>query len=392
MKSILWLPLALATTGTLLAGSDTVTNTDSSKTLEQVVAPPDQSIFDRLWALPQLYRNDANPFIQEFDLIGRFEMDYFNVDSNRGDKDFTEIRRLRFGEDAFLFGRHLEIKTEFDTALDTYGTPTTFYNRFTNMYVKYHANDAFNITVGKTEAHFGYDREVSDVLQPFFERSFFDDQLIGSNDYITGALISGQFNHFGYLTGIYSDSVDKTFGNFNGGQSYLAELNYDFAPALNANRALLVVDYLHVDGINKNTNVFQNFNNAAAIYFDYKKGRFGWVTQFAYGDGITTHGNLYQIMVMPTFDITDKLQVEFRYALGLSDASNGITNGNRQEKTIGKFTGDTYNAPYLGLNYFIYGYKLRVMAGVQYGDLNGGTGANAGFNAWTTMVGFRMYF
>ena len=45
-------------------------------------------------------------------------------------------------------------------------------------------------------------------------------------------------------------------------------------------------DYLHADGKNTNTNVFTNYDNAAATYFDYQKGRFGLVTQLAFADGV----------------------------------------------------------------------------------------------------------
>ena len=67
-------------------------------------------------------------------------------------------------------------------------------------------------------------------------------------------------------------------------------------------------------------------------------------------------------MIMPTWLLTDKLEAVFRYQCGLSSADNGITTKNRQEKTIGNFTGDTYNAAYLGLNYYLYGQKFKLMS------------------------------
>jgi hypothetical protein len=62
--------------------------------------------FDNIWSAGTLYKDNSNPILEEFDFIGRYQMDYFNVDSDKGDKDYTEIRRFRLGADAFFFDRH----------------------------------------------------------------------------------------------------------------------------------------------------------------------------------------------------------------------------------------------------------------------------------------------
>src|SRR5581483_3693362 len=110
-----------------------------------------------------------------------------------------------------------------------------------------------------------------------FERGVFDDQLVGSTDYIPGTEVSGKFGHVGYLAGIFSTNLDKEFGRFDGGQAYLAEVNYDFSKAWQAEKALWVLDYLHADGKNANTNVFTNYRHAFATYLDLDKGRFSMV-------------------------------------------------------------------------------------------------------------------
>jgi phosphate-selective porin OprO/OprP len=149
---------------------------------------------------------------------------------------------------------------------------------------------------------------------------------------------------------------------------------------------------MHADGKNTNTNVFTNYRNAFATYLDLEKGRFSVVPQFAYGEQIAGKGDVYSFQIMPGYKITDKLEFLVRYQLGVASESNGITTLNRQQKTVGSFTGDTYNACYLGLNYYIYGHRLKLMFGEEYARLSGGTGPNAGYNGWTTLVGLRMFF
>ena len=64
---------------------------------------PSESIFDRIWALPTLYKNDENAFLQEFKLIGRYQLQYANVDSPQGSYSDWQTRRWRIGGEAKLF-------------------------------------------------------------------------------------------------------------------------------------------------------------------------------------------------------------------------------------------------------------------------------------------------
>jgi len=377
--------LAIVAAGSLRAGS-----VDAGR-IEQA-APAGESIFDQIWSIPKLYRNDHNPVIEEFNLIGRFHEDYFNVDSDRGNVSFWETRRFRLGIDAFFADRHVEFEAEVDTALHAYHTPSIFYYRMSNLWMRIVVNEAFNIRFGKFQSRFGCDREFSNNYMKTFERGMFDDQLTGGTDYITGTEASGKLGRVGYLAGIFSGNLDKEFGQFNGGQAYLGEINYDFAKAWHADKALWALDYMHADGKNANTNVFKNYRSAFATYLDLEKGRFSMVPQFACGEQVAGKGDVYTLQIMPGYKITDKIEFLVRYQLGVASESNGITTLNRQQRTVGSFTGDTYNACYLGLNYYIYGHRLKLMFGEEYARLSGGTGPNAGYNGWTTLVGLRMFF
>jgi hypothetical protein len=368
---------------------------DSGKNkLDAAVAPaPEKSIYDKIWGIPAIYKNDNNPFLEEFNFTGRFQMDYFNVDSDKGNNDFFEIRRFRMGVDSWWADRHIQLKATLDTNLRSFNADEVFYNRMTDLFINFHINDAINIRAGKFEPHFGYDREFTDNQQKFFERSFFDDNVFNNtgNDYVSGVSVLGKIGNWGYQAAIFSDNVGPEFGDFNGGQSYLAEISYDFAKDLGTDKALWALDYMHMDN-NANSNVFNTMSNAAATYFDYQKGRFSLVTQVGYGNGIASKGDVYELMVMPSYMLTEKLELVTLYQLGLAADDNGITTLNKQEKTVGKFTGDTYNAVYVGLNYYLYGQKLKLMVGGQYADLSGGTGAKAGYSGWTWLSGLRLYF
>jgi len=390
LKPILTLSLTLATAAAFAGTTETVQTESKEK-----------SALDKLWDLPVIYKNDKNPIIEEFDFTGRFQLDWFGIDASnkpksfkQGDIDFTEIRRFRLGIDSWFFDRHLQLKATVDTSLDAYHKQGVFYNRMTDLYLNYKVSDALSIRAGKFEPHFGYDREFSDNTQKFFERSFFDDQIFNNtgNDYVTGASVLGKIGNWGYQAAIFSNMVNKEFGVFSGGSSELFELNYDSSKAMGSDKALWAATYMHMD-LNGQSNVFNTMHNAAATYFDYQKGRLGLVTQVGYGNGTTAKGDLCEFMVMPSYYIIpEKLEVITRYQYGNSDKANGITMLNRQVSNVGKFTGSTYNSAYLGMNYYVYGQKAKFMVGAQYDELTGGTGANANYRGWTTLVGFRVFW
>jgi hypothetical protein len=311
------LPLAATLALTQTAGAQTAV---TSKTDSKQVAPAQKKSISDLFNLGHLYRDDTNPFLEEFDLTGRLQADFYHSGATTGtpskyrEADFFEFRRFRIGEDAWLADRHVELKADLDTNLQSRHAQRDFYNRMTNLFVGIVIDDAFKLKIGKQEPHFGYDREVSDTLQPFFERSFFDDQVFSNppNDYVTGATAYGNFGHIGYAASIYSPNVNKELGTFNGGQGYLGEINYDLKSVLKCDKALWTLDYLNVEGLSAHSNVFNTTRNAVATYLDYKQGRAGLVTQFGYLNGIATKGDVYQLLLMPTYDLTDKLQAEFR--------------------------------------------------------------------------------
>jgi hypothetical protein len=53
----------------------------------------------------------------------------------------------------------------------------------------------------------------------------------------------------------------------------------------------------------------------------------------------------------------------------------------------GSDAGNTYTSGYLGLNYFLYGHKLKLMTGVEYSYLGGGD-----YDGYTFLSGLRFSF
>ena len=84
-----------------------------------------------------------------------------------------------------------------------------------------------------------------------------------------------------------------------------------------------------------------------------------------------------------------KLQLVTRLQIATSVDPNGLRVPGRYERLAAgdDESGNTYLSGYLGLNYYIYGNKLKIMNGIEYSQMGGGN-----FDGYTMMTGLRMSF
>ncbi len=102
--------------------------------------------------------------------------------------------------------------------------------------------------------------------------------------------------------------------------------------------------------------------------------------------------DLFGFFIQPTYDIVPgKLQLVGRYAYSESDGATGVRPQNRYETPAGALRGDSYHAFYLGGQYFIYGDKLKLLAGVEYSIL-GQKDTGDRYDGLTALAGLRFSF
>ena len=104
---------------------------------------------------------------------------------------------------------------------------------------------------------------------------------------------------------------------------------------------------------------------------------------------------LFGLVIMPYFDITEKLQGVLRYHYAASDGPDGIRSRSRYERAAiddgGGTRGDSYHSIYAGLNYYIYDHKLKLMTGLEYANLDG-VDSDSDYDGWTYLAGVRLYY
>lgn len=357
-----------------------------------------KEFLDSLWSRATLYKDDANPLLQEFKLRGRYQGQYHHTDSDRGTDSDWEDRRSRFGFDAKLFEKQLEIRADFQSN-DGF---RDVYDGLVDAYIRWKPSKTLSITAGKTKPLIGqYDWLESTNSQPTFERSQIFNQL--NINRATALTVEGSIDAFTWRAGVYSNDTpsstggtgswgDGEFGDLNGGFSYSAGIGYDFKNELNIEKADFRIDWLHSDR-EAGDLVLGRYDNIVAATFWLKEGPAALVIEAYHasgGDGANT--DVLGFFIQPTYDIVPgKIQLVGRYSYAASEGDTGIRPQSRYEAPAGALRGDSYHAFYAGGQYFIHGDKLKLLAGVEYAAL-GDSSSSDSYDGYTFLTGLRLSF
>lgn len=351
------------------------------------VKKEEKSVYDRLWALPVIYKDDDSDVLNEFRFIGRFHGDAFNLDSNLGNDSDWVVRRLRFGAKARLF-HHLDLSVEadFDPQKED-----PVYRRLTDAYLAWTFHDAFKLTLGKQGARFTLDGSTSSNELLTIERSSVANNLWFTNEYMPGVTLSGKSNAWVYNVGVFSGgSASPEFGNFDGGNFGLATIGYDFAKRLEVKKALFRADYVYND-VDAESTFIRPLEQIGALVFVFDTGNWGFSTDVAAALGGDSQSDLFGTSVMPWLNLTPQFQIVARYAFVASEDDNGVR-FNRYESFQTGARGDENHEFYAGLNYYLYGHKLKVQTGVTYVAMNDAADDGGEYEGWAWTAAVRFSF
>ncbi len=341
-----------------------------------------------LWDHTTLYSSKEASFIQEVKIIGRYHGQYYYDSSDRGHSAGWENRRFRPGF-AVKFWNKFKFQGEINLA-DVRNLDGPFFKSWDNLYLQWDPTKKLRFKFGRQKSDTTQERYVSSKYIITAERSLLVNQL--TSDKILGASFRYKFNDkFSLQSGIYSSPLDNKLNSYegSGGVAALFKFGYkmnehtqaylDYWYADRQGGALEIKDYKHVLSLNT-TNKWDDV---------------GLNTDLIYGSGTGTRDGqeVFGLMLMPWYQITDKLQGVFRYQLGSSNSANGMSLSKRYDRLAvtdgGGTRGDLYNAFYLGMNYKINGDKLKLMAGIEYGRMTGGVDSFSGVTPW---VGVRTFW
>ncbi len=432
MKTIKRAILASSVIGCLSAqaGTETPAATDSGTSSSSATGLlfgkfPGETGWDKAWSAFTLYKDENNPILQEFAFQGQLQVQYADGDSGGhfdiedykngsaaneqsvwGDK--FEARRARFGIVAKLY-QNWKVQSLID--VDTTEGTSNLYRDIYDCFATYAPSDALNVSFGKTEVKFTRDYEISSKEILTFERDYLSNVLFPGE--LTGAWVKGKgiADYWLYELGAFTNDRGREFGKFDQGAIMLGKIGYDFASQAGLDTAVVSFNYLHntQPGYKeKDTNNFYasaspSFTDSIALTSDITKGRFGLITELLYGFGFEGNADVagkpkaikqsdvFGISFVPSYFIADGVQLVGRVQLATSADADGLSLPNRYDKWSPDAAtdpkGNTYFSTYLGVNYYLYGHKLKLMNGVEYSYLGGGN-----YDGYTFLSGLRMYF
>lgn len=363
------------------------------------------SVWDQVWSVPTLYSDEANPVLQELAFQGQLQTQYAygsDASGSFGSGDMPEgvrwgdleVRRFRLGLKARLWHA---LKFHSIVDLDADFSPH-FYKDIAETYLSYSWGDALCVSVGKTELKFTREQELSSKEYLTFERSQLVNQFYGGE--LTGVWLAGKGIAGGWLyeLGVYGNDRQDEWTELDGGAMILAKAGYNYTRHTSFDLAQVEFHYLHntdpgyVSG--PGCLASPRYGDCLALSNDLTEGRFSLMTEVFWGDGKLGKADVFGLSLLPTWYLAEKWQLVGLLELAGSAGDNGLVLPTRYEAKApgtGDKSGDPYCAGYLGLNYYLYGHKLKLMSGVKYSYLDGGTGGGD-FNGWTGLVGLRMGF
>jgi phosphate-selective porin OprO/OprP len=345
----------------------------------------DEPDYDRLWEFAELHAGGDDALVQSVVLSGRFQFDYAHVDADGESLSDLDLRRLRFGFKTRLRG-NLTLHTEAE--YDPNGGNLN-YLRLTDTYIAWSPGDAFALTVGKQGASFTMDGQTSSKELIAVDRSNLANNLWFPEEYITGVTAGGEKGGIVYEVGFFtSGERDRGFGESNGGEFLLATIGRDFGAALSADKALLRLNYVDNEADPLNT-FTRPFGRIVSLNFDFARDAWGVRGDFTAGEGYLGQSDVSGLMVMPYWNLGERMQLVTRYTWLESDDPNGVRLA-RYEREVTSGNGDEYDEFYVGFNYYWYGHKLKLQTGLQQVSMDDVAADGGAHDGWSWTTGFRI--
>ena len=345
-------------------------------------APPEIT-YDPVWDWAALVNNPQAPVVQYFGLNARYAGTYDWLDSNEGDNEGWENRRERLGLEGTFF-RDLEFFSSFN--LNTQAGD--FFRSVDEIYLKWKPSAALNLSVGCIKPAITPEYRTADRYMITAERSQLVLQVAPTE--LWGAGISGKVKSFLYDLGVYSAAGDVEHYGLpvdRGGVAVFVSGGYDFGE-----KGTVRADYLYQDG-NAENNFVKPFHNVFSVSYEgtYLDSKLGLTTNVIYGEGQGQGlGDVWGLIVMPSYFVTPKVQVVARYGWSGGDGDDALLLPLRYDRTAPDLVSprvNDYQSIYAGVNYYLSGQHLKFMTGIEYATA---TRNPADYESWTITTSVRL--
>ena len=351
-----------------------------------------ESSFEDAWDFAELYKNDQGDY---FSLSGRLQLDAAWVESDQGDYADTAWRRFRFG----FKGKQGEFKYALEADINLNNSPEDMYNRLTDANVSWSLDKTTELKFLKQSAGFTMDGKTSSkkLLTP--QRNNLTNNLWFTAEYFTGVSVKSKLSDdWSYKTGIFSsdDSDEISISD----ASYFAMLSTSKKLGKNSlwDKGEVSFDYVyndtHEDG---NT---RDFSQVISTSSKFSANDWGLHSDISWGKGDLGQSDVFGVVVMPTYQQSEKIQWVARYTYLSSSEDNGVRLGRYDSKVVDEFgessvdgeRGNKYQEIYGGVNWFLNDHKLKLQAGLQYAKMDDNANDGGAYDGWSFTLAMRSYW
>lgn len=310
--------------------------------------------FDTLWGLPVLYRDKENPFIQEAAFIGRYQGQIFSLNSDFGPAGGWQNRRQRFGGMIKFLG-NFEAHVEFNLNLNGANTGR-FVQDYERFGVKWSPCQVFQLEVGLYKVPITNEWRTSSNTIITIERS--DVVNMAVPRHLGGVLASGEVpdgiteeGRILYGAGIYSATRSENwqYPTFDGGSMLYGGIGY----RLNKNHEIRSDHGILVGNTDEPTNATKPYTYTTALSYSGKfhNGKFWLQSDVVVAIGEGAQPNLYGFIFLPSYMLTEQIEIVARYQYLVSNEANGVRLQSRYETRAPELPtslGNNYTAIYGG--------------------------------------------
>lgn len=347
--------------------------------------------------LPTLAQQTVRPasgVVTDLQIRGRVQTQfgYTTTDNDEGSSDYStfEVRRARIG----LRGTFPEsIRGQLEANLVP-GSSLSMRSAF----LQWRKNKPAYIKVGFDKPHSSLEENTSSAQILTVERTLISN-TVAAPGAMNGLSVDGDLGTIYYGAGAYTDQANRNPDNSSSEYLINLHLGINLDGAVGEGSKLRIQgSYLTSDDENGNL----SYEDVYTIALHFAQGAFDLRTEYILGDndGEETSG----FYIMPSLMLSDKVQGVFRYEYAESDKATGLRAASRyarraedlavrdETETTPKFDpqrGDEYQAVYFGLNYYINGHGNKLMAGVEFSELDntdaGTLEATTLYTAWRVL-------
>ena len=365
-----------------------------------------------------LYKSKENPYLQEFQIEGRFQyqaayLDGSDVNGNDFNESYDEYRRFRLGaKGKFLqyFGFKYQVNLVNDARNSSGGGELDWgYDSIDEAYLSFDLGkalgstpfDSLKLNYGRQKFILGTEARESSTKLLTIERSAISNKVYDSAR-PTGLSVDAEMGKWNFSTALYSSTTDGTDNEtFNGWQDsvvYFASAGYAVNDELS-----LGMDFVYnaADAVNEDSVL--PYRWATSLNTHYDAGPWGVIGDLILGDnggsGMTGNANrqgaFWGAVIMPYYwIIEDKLQLAGQYQYQGSAEDEGVRVNSRYGRAdgirnINSGRGDSHHSFYGGLNYYLCGHNAKIQAGVEYQTMDT---PNGDFDTTTFLIAFRTFF